>query len=44
MSAISETIVREFLEAKGFLVQQGRKFVAPARLAHRFFRLPPGRN
>ena len=31
MSAISETIVREFLEAKGFLVQQGRKFVAPSR-------------
>ena len=31
MSAISETIVREFLEASGFLVQQGRKFVAPSR-------------
>ena len=31
MSAISETIVREFLEAGGFLVQQGRKFVAPSR-------------
>jgi len=31
MSAISETIVREFLEGKGFLVQQGRKFVAPSR-------------
>jgi len=31
MSAISETIVREFLEARGFLVQQGRKFVAPSR-------------
>ena len=31
MSAISETIVREFLEANGFLVQQGRKFVAPSR-------------
>ena len=31
MSAISETIVREFLEANGFLVQQGRKLVAPSR-------------
>ena len=31
MSAISETIVREFLEASGFLVQQGRKFVAPGK-------------
>ena len=31
MSAISETIVREFLEASGGLVQQGRKVVAPAR-------------
>ncbi len=31
MSAISETIVREFLEGNGFLVQQGRKFVAPSR-------------
>ncbi len=31
MSAISETIVREFLEASGFLVQQERKFVAPSR-------------
>ena len=31
MSAISETIVNEFLEANGFLVQQGRKFVAPSR-------------
>jgi len=31
MSAISETIVREFLEASGFLLQQGRKFVAPSR-------------
>ncbi|HJO09391.1 MAG TPA: hypothetical protein QGH16_06040, partial [Verrucomicrobiota bacterium] len=31
MSAISETIVREFLEGKDFLVQQERKFVAPSR-------------
>ncbi len=31
MSAISETIVREFLEASGFLLKQGRKFVAPSR-------------
>ena len=31
MSAISETIIREFLEASGFLLQQGRKFVAPSR-------------
>ena len=31
MSAISETIVREFLEASGFLVKQGSKFVAPSR-------------
>ena len=38
MSAISETIVREFLEASGFLVQQGRKFVAPSLPASRKLR------
>ena len=44
MSAISETIVREFLEASGFLVQQGRKFVAPSRRHDShidFFATPP---
>ncbi len=31
MSAVSETIVREFFESLGFLVRQQRKFVAPTR-------------
>jgi hypothetical protein len=29
MSGVNETIVREFFEARGFLVRQQRKFVAP---------------
>lgn len=29
MSAVSETIVREFFESRGFLVRQHRKYVAP---------------
>ena len=33
MAAISETIVREFLESRGFLVRQDRKHVAPTRRA-----------
>ncbi len=32
MSAVSETIVREYLELHGFFVRQQRKFIAPARL------------
>ncbi len=31
MSAVSETIVREFFEAHGFFVRQQRKYVAPSR-------------
>ena len=31
MSAVSETIVREFFELHGFFVRQQRKFVAPQR-------------
>jgi hypothetical protein len=31
MSAISETIVREYFELHGFLVRQQRKYVAPTR-------------
>ncbi len=31
MSAISETIVREYFELHGFFVRQQRKYVAPAR-------------
>src|SRR5262245_31503084 len=31
MSAVSETIVREYFELHGFFVRQQRKFVAPAR-------------
>ena len=31
MSAVSETIVREYFELHGFLVRQHRKFVAPNR-------------
>ena len=31
MSAVSEMIVREFFEVRGFLVRQPRKYVAPAR-------------
>ena len=33
MSAVSETIVREYFELHGFLVRQHRKFVAPNRNA-----------
>jgi hypothetical protein len=31
MSAVSETIVREFFELNGFLVRQQRKYIAPQR-------------
>jgi len=31
MPAVSETIVREYFELRGFFVRQQRKFVAPAR-------------
>lgn len=31
MSAVSETIVREYFELRGFLVRQQRKFIAPSR-------------
>ncbi|MFM1769659.1 MAG: hypothetical protein RJA22_2188 [Verrucomicrobiota bacterium] len=31
MSAVSETIVREYLELHGFFVRQQRKYVAPSR-------------
>lgn len=31
MSAVSETIVREYLELNGFLVRQQRKYIAPTR-------------
>ena len=31
MSAVSETIVREYLELHGFFVRQQRKFIAPSR-------------
>ena len=31
MSAVSETIVREYFEMHGFLVRQHRKYVAPTR-------------
>src|SRR5262245_33774760 len=31
MSAVSETIVREYFELHGFLVRQQRKYVAPTR-------------
>lgn len=31
MSAVSETIVREYLELHGFFVRQQRKFVAPSK-------------
>jgi len=31
MAAVSETIVREFFELHGFLVQQRRKFITPTR-------------
>lgn len=31
MSAVSETIVREYFELNGFLVRQQRKYIAPAR-------------
>jgi hypothetical protein len=31
MSAISETIVREYFELRGFFVRQQRKYVAPSR-------------
>ena len=32
MSAVSETIVREYFELQGFFVRQQRKYIAPARL------------
>jgi hypothetical protein len=32
MPAVSETIVREYFELRGFFVRQQRKFIAPARL------------
>jgi hypothetical protein len=32
MSAVSETIVREYFELQGFFVRQHRKFIAPTRL------------
>ena len=31
MSAVSETIVREYFELHGFFIRQQRKFIAPAR-------------
>jgi hypothetical protein len=31
MSAVSETIVREYFELHGFLIRQHRKYIAPAR-------------
>ena len=31
MSAVSETIVREFFELNGFLVRQHRKYIAPSK-------------
>ena len=31
MSAVSETIVREYFELHGFFVRQQRKFIAPSR-------------
>jgi hypothetical protein len=34
VSAVSETIVREYFELHGFFVRQQRKFMAPARQEH----------
>lgn len=45
MSAVSETIVREFFELHGFFVRQQRKYVAPSRREDDdidFFVLNPG--
>lgn len=46
MSAVSETIVREFFELHGFLLRQHRKYVSPARRADDidFFILNPRRD
>lgn len=47
MSSISETIVREYLEERGFLVRQLRKFVTPNRADDEivdFLAAKPGRE